>query len=162
MIKKILIALLVILVLIQFIRPAKNVSDAAEPQAITNVYPVPGNVNEILKKACYDCHSNNTRYPWYSNIQPVYWWLNDHIQEGKEELNFSEFGTYNMKRRAKKLKKVAGEVKEGEMPLNSYTWMHKEAVLTQAEIDILVTWSSDLSKKIALENNIDLTEKKEN
>lgn len=160
MLKKILIVLLLALVVIQFIRPAKNRSTAEEPQSITKVYQVPDNVNEILKKACYDCHSNNTRYPWYNNIQPIYWWLNDHIQEGKKELNFSEFGTYTAKRQAKKLKKVAEEVKEGEMPLNSYTWMHKDAILTDEEVSTIVNWASDLSNKIAIENHIDMTEKR--
>lgn len=160
MLKKILIVLLLAFVVIQFIRPAKNRSTAEEPQSITKVYQVPDNVNEILKKACYDCHSNNTRYPWYNNIQPIYWWLNDHIQEGKKELNFSEFGTYTAKRQAKKLKKVTGEVKEGEMPLNSYIWMHKDAILTDEEVSTIVNWAGDLSNKIAIENNIDMTEKR--
>jgi hypothetical protein len=147
--KKIFIGLAVVFVAIQFIRPAKNADAAITANHIEQLYPVPENVHAILAKACYDCHSNNTRYPWYDNIQPVTWWLNDHIKEGKDELNFSEFGTYTLQRQAKKLKKSAHEVDEGEMPLSSYTIMHTDAKLTDAEKQVLMSWAKDLSLKIS-------------
>src|SRR5690348_9264789 len=112
MLKKIVLLLLTAFIIIQFIRPAKNVSQTPDEAAIEKLYAVPADVETILKKACYDCHSNNTRYPWYNNIQPVTWWLNHHIQEGKGELNFSEFGKYTKEKQAKKLKKSAKEVQE--------------------------------------------------
>ena len=90
MIKKILIALLVVFVIIQFFRPEKNDSNDLT-HAISTKYNVPENIQTMLKGACNDCHSNNTTYPWYSNIQPVAWWLNDHIEHGKGHLNFSSF-----------------------------------------------------------------------
>src|SRR5687768_15468360 len=117
--RKILIGLLVAFIIIQFIRPAQNKSLASQPNDITVTMAVPTDVQQILHKACYDCHSNNTAYPWYSYIQPVYWWLNHHVAEGKDELNFSEFGTYNLKRKLKKFNEISGEVTEGEMPLKS-------------------------------------------
>ena len=98
---------------------------------ISKVYVVPDSVTQILKTSCYDCHSNNTVYPWYSKIQPVAWWLNDHIEEGKREINFSEFATYRIGRQYKKMDEIIKQVKEDEMPLSSYTLIHKNAILTQ-------------------------------
>lgn len=148
MMKKILMGLLVVLVIIQFIRPAKNTNTATQPNDIAVVMAVPNDVNVVLRKACYDCHSNNSAYPWYANIQPVYWWLNHHIEEGKDELNFSEFGTYKLKRKIKKFNEIAGEVTEGEMPLNSYTWMHKDAKLSKEEANIVINWASLMAHKL--------------
>lgn len=148
MIKKIMIGLLVVLVIIQFIRPAKNINTASQPNDIAVAMAVPNDVQVILHKACYDCHSNNTSYPWYANIQPVYWWLNNHVEEGKDELNFSEFGTYKLKRKLKKFNEISGEVTDGEMPLESYTWIHKEAKLTQEEANKIINWANLMAKKV--------------
>ncbi len=149
LVKKVLIGLLVVLIVIQFIHPTPNANATISDKDITKLYTVPDSVQQILNKACYDCHSNNTRYPWYSKIQPVAWWLNDHITEGKRELNFSEFGSRPLAKQAKKLKKCAKEMEEGEMPLDSYTWIHKDAVLTPAEKQMLMTWFQTLSAQIA-------------
>jgi hypothetical protein len=92
--KKILLGLLFALLVVQLFRPNKNQSDVKQVNYIATVYQVPTETGVILQTSCYDCHSNNTNYPWYGNIQPVAWWLNNHIVEGKEELNFSEFGLY--------------------------------------------------------------------
>lgn len=154
MIKKILIGLAILLVMIQFIRPARNISSAEQSNDIAAHYTVPADVQQILKRSCYDCHSNNTVYPWYTNIQPIGWWMQDHINEGKEELNFSEFGSYTAKRQAKKLKKTAEEVKEGEMPLNSYLWIHKDAVLSAEQKDALINWAGSLQQQIQQANNL--------
>ncbi len=148
-VKKIMLGLLAALVVIQFIHPAKNANAEITAMDITKMYAVPDSVQLILKKACNDCHSNNTVYPWYNNIQPVAWWLNNHIEEGKEELNLSEFGKRPLARQAKKLKKLAREVEEGEMPMDSYTWIHKDAKLTEAEKNMLMTWARTLSDEIA-------------
>ncbi len=154
MIRKILIGLLIVLVIIQFIHPAKNQSEGIAANDITKSFGVPDDVQVILKKACNDCHSNNTVYPWYSKIQPVDWWLNDHVVDGKRHLNFSEFITYPAKKQRKKLEEVIETVKEGEMPLNSYTWIHKEAILTEAEKLTLSNWADTLSKSIIAKNNL--------
>lgn len=151
LLKKVFIILIVSLVIIQFIRPAKNTGDTAGAQSMNTLHPIPDSVNKILDKACYDCHSNSTRYPWYFNIQPVAWWMNDHIKDGKDELNFSEFGKRKTENQVKKLKKVAKEVEEGEMPLDSYTWIHKEAILTDAEKKIVIDWATNLSQQIAMQ-----------
>lgn len=141
MLKKILLFLLIAFIIIQFIRPAKNIA-ARGPQHIEAVYPMPDNVKSIMRVACYDCHSDSTRYPWYNNVQPLTWWLNDHVSEGKEELNFSQFGTYTSKRKIKKLQKVVREVNEGEMPLDSYTWIHYDAKLSPEQKKAIEDWAN--------------------
>src|ERR1700751_2314896 len=96
--KKILMAVLIIFIGIQFVRPEKNESKEMSATDIANMYVIPQDVSAILKKSCYDCHSNNTVYPWYAEVQPVGWWMNSHIEDGKDEVNFSEFGTYSAAR----------------------------------------------------------------
>ncbi len=147
--KRALIVLVVFLVVIQFIHPAKNQNTTINANDIVNTYQVPDDVHKILAKACYDCHSNNTTYPWYSKIQPVDWWLNDHVNDGKRHLNFSEFGSYSTKRKAKKLKEVAGTITDNEMPLGSYTLIHRNAILTEVEKAVVVNWARSLSTQIA-------------
>jgi exonuclease VII small subunit len=143
--------LLVALVLIQFYRPERNINPNTTADDIVNAYSVPADVASVLHKACYDCHSNNTNYPWYNNFQPVALWLDDHVREGKDELNFSEYGSFKTKRKLKKLKEIVKEVEEGEMPLDSYTWIHGEAKLTAAEKQLLIDWAKGLSTKITME-----------
>ncbi len=138
--KKILILLIIIFIVIQFIRPPKNIAAGISANDITSHYAVPSDVQSILKKACYDCHSNNTVYPWYANIQPVYWWLNRHIHDGKEHLNFSEFTAYPISRQYKKLDDISDEVKQGDMPLPAYTYEHVNARLTPQEKEKIFTW----------------------
>lgn len=148
MVKKILYGLLAVLIIIQFIRPERNISELPSENDIRVQYPLPANVQSILKRACYDCHSNNTSYPWYTNIQPVGWFLQNHVNEGKEELNFSEFATYSAKKADHKLDEVIEMVEEKEMPLESYTLIHKEAILTAEETETLINWAKDLRKTI--------------
>ena len=156
MIKKILIGLLLILVAIQFIRPAKNQSAELSANDISRAYPVPADMQDLLKTSCADCHSNNTVYPWYSKVQPVAWWLANHVEDGKKELNLSEFAAYSPKKQTHKLKEVIEQVKEEEMPLNSYTWVHKNAKLTNEHRWALSSWADALRKEIAAKNNLDL------
>lgn len=148
MTRNILLGLLLVLVLIQFVRPEKNQATGVSPNDITTKYAVPASVHAILKRSCFDCHSNNTTYPWYDNIQPVSWWLNHHIQEGKGELNFSEFATYAPKKANHKLEEIGESVTEGWMPLNSYLWIHHDAKLTPQEAKLVANWASQLQKQI--------------
>ncbi len=160
MFKKILIVLLVILVIIQFIRPGRNISAAVSPNDIGHKYHVPENIKSILKTSCNDCHSNNTVYPWYSNVQPVAWWLQNHVNEGKSELDFSEFLTYSPKKAHHKMEEVIEMVKENEMPLNSYLWVHKDAKLSADQKKLLTDWADGIMKEIAVANNLKPEEKK--
>ncbi|ATP55601.1 cytochrome C [Pedobacter ginsengisoli] len=139
-IKKILLGLLVIFILIQFVQPARNKSRQVMPNDISKIVSVPSDVQGILKKACYDCHSNNTEYPWYVNMQPMHWFMNNHIQSGKAELNFSEFGSYTSRRQQSKLRSIENSLKDGSMPLNSYTLIHRNAILTKTEKLLLMNW----------------------
>jgi uncharacterized membrane protein len=147
--KKILYALLIAFIAIQFIHPTQNKSCKASLLHISKVFGVPQNVNAIFTKACNDCHSNNTFYPWYANMQPSAWWLNNHVHEGKDEINFDEFGTYSLRRMYKKLSEIKTQVaEEKEMPLDSYTWMHAEAKLTDAERKIIGEWANGLQDSL--------------
>jgi hypothetical protein len=144
MLKKILLALGVLLLLIQFYPRAKKNSNPSMLSDITRVHLLPDSVQQILKTSCYDCHSNNSVYPWYAYIQPVSWWLNDHIIEGKKELNFSEFANYSLARQYRKLEEISKEVKEDEMPLSSYTIIHRYAKLSTGQKLLLSNWTINL------------------
>jgi len=149
-IKPIAFVLLAALIIIQFFKPERNLSSSETIAAndISKLYPVPQEVASILKTSCYDCHSNNTHYPWYSNFQPVAWWLADHVKEGKGELNFSEFASYRIGKQYRKLEKMNSEVKEGEMPLESYTFIHGDAKLNPAQKEKLISWASEIRDSI--------------
>ena len=145
----ILLTLLFAFILIQFIRPPKNRISSQHPaNDISHIYDIPSDVQKILKNACYDCHSNNTRYPWYVNIQPIGWFMAGHIRSGKEELNFDDYGSYSSKRQRNKLKRMKEQVEEGEMPLSSYTLMHPEARLTTVQKQLVTTWIDSTLDKI--------------
>lgn len=148
MFRKILLALLVIMVVIQFIRPEKNQATGVSANDITTKYAVPADVHAVLKRSCFDCHSNNTVYPWYDNIQPVAWFLNHHVEEGKGELNFSEFATYTPKRARHKLDEIGETITEGEMPLDSYLWIHHDAKLKPEEAKLVTDWAKGLQAQI--------------
>ena len=132
--------LLILLIGIQFIRPARNYSGAISENSLGRLYEIPDTVSWVLQKACFDCHSNNTRYPWYSNVQPFGWMLANHIRKGKTDLNFDEFGTYSARKQKNKLKAVVNQIRDDNMPLRSYTWMHKDARLSEEEKQLLINW----------------------
>jgi hypothetical protein len=148
--KKIGMALFAIVVLIQFIRPERNGNWEKSDNDISMAINVPSNVQQILETSCYDCHSNHTTYPWYTNIQPIGLWMQHHVDEGKEELNFSEFKTYKPKRQKHKLEEIAEQVNEHEMPLSSYTLIHKNAILTPEQNVALVSWAKQEFEKIII------------
>ncbi len=148
MLKKIGYALLAVFIILQFIRPEKNISEVPSENDIRVKYHVPSDVLAILKRSCYDCHSNNTEYPWYANIQPVGWWLKDHVDEGKDELDFSEFGTYSAKKADHKLDEVIELIEDKEMPLESYLIMHGDAELSEDEAAAVITWAKELRTQL--------------
>lgn len=148
--KNIGIALIVILIVIQFFRIDKTtqpINTAKDFIFVTNANP---EVANILRVACYDCHSNQPVYPWYTNVAPVSWWVKNHINEGSRHLNFSLWGEYKDKRKHHKLEECIELVEEGEMPMSSYTWMHKEAKLTDAQKLQLVAYFKGLKDQIQL------------
>lgn len=132
--------IVVLLLLLQFYPRAKDNVKGSQAKHIATLYPVPDSVERLLSVACYDCHSNSTSYPWYYNIQPLAWWLDDHITEGKKELNFSDFAGYNLAKQYHKLEEVEEFVNEDAMPLQSYTITHRAANLTETQKKTLVEW----------------------
>ena len=146
--KVIAIVVFVVVIGIQFFRPNKNISND-QTKHLSMLYPLPDSVDTILKIACYDCHSNNTRYPWYAEIQPVGWWLNDHIQEGKHDLNFSEFASYRIRKQYRRLEQIGQLVEKNEMPIPAYLIEHKDAVLTQPQKELLYSWIKSTRDSIA-------------
>lgn len=139
--KKVVTVLILLLIGMQFIpRPPKNSVSDISTNSIDKVVDVPDSIMSILKTFCYDCHSNNTNYPWYSNIQPVSFFLNSHIVKGKEELNFDEFGSYSKRRQQSKLKSIVSQVKKEIMPLTSYKLLHNEARLSDEVRNMLIKW----------------------
>ena len=145
--KKIGLGLLAALLIIQFFRPERNLGATTLPNDITQVANVPPDVQAILKRSCYDCHSNRTNYPWYMEVQPVAWYLAHHIEEGKGELNFNEFGTYKPKKQLHKLQEIAKELEKGDMPLTSYTLIHRETNLSDAERTLVINWADSMAAK---------------
>ena len=143
----------IIFLLIQLYQPARNISFEQDITGnFTKVYNVPKNVEIILRTSCYDCHSNNTYYPWYSYIQPARFFMERHIKEGKEELNFNEFGNYSKRRQNSKLKAISKEIESNEMPLSSYTLIHKNAILTASQKKKVLDWINKIEDSISSQN----------
>ena len=146
--KTILVILIIAFIIIQFFKPEKNLGEEIASHQISAVQNVPADVQQILKVSCYDCHSNTTYYPWYSKIQPVAWFLDDHIVEGKKELNFSEFANFPTYRRYKKFKEIQKQIKEGEMPIYSYTILHRDAVMDTVQKTAVIDWAANAMKEM--------------
>lgn len=132
-----------IVLVIQVIPVERNVSTVQPGQSFEKTEKVPANVAAILKVSCYDCHSNNTRYPWYSVLQPGAWFMTRHIKKGKEELNFDEFNNYSKRRKKAKIKSIISQIEKDEMPLKSYRMMHGNARLSADEKKELLDFFRD-------------------
>nr|WP_314836747.1 heme-binding domain-containing protein [uncultured Flavobacterium sp.] len=152
-IKKILFIGLIIFLLMQLYQPARNESFEQDITSnFTKVYKVPKNVETIFRTSCYDCHSNNTFYPWYSYIQPTRFFMESHINEGKENLNFNEWGNYSGRKQKNKLDRIAKQIKSNEMPLASYTLIHKNATLSASQKKEVLDWINKTKDSISLQN----------
>ena len=127
-----------IVLVIQVIPVERNVSTVPAGQSFEKTEKVPANVAAILKVSCYDCHSNNTRYPWYSELQPGAYFMAQHIKEGKEELNLDEFNDYSKRRKKAKIKSIISQIEKEEMPLKSYLLLHPDAGLTPNKKKVLL------------------------
>ncbi|MFV8376996.1 heme-binding domain-containing protein [Flavobacterium sp. LB1P71] len=152
-IKKILIIGFFIFLLMQLYQPARNESFEQELTAnFTKMYDVPKNVETILRTSCYDCHSNNTNYPLYSYIQPARFFMEEHIKDGKKDLNFNAFGNYSKRKQENKLEAIIKQIKSDEMPLASYTLLHKNAIVTPAQKEEIINWINKTKDSLSLEN----------
>ena len=146
-IKKMALIFLILLIVIQFFtidKTTKPIDVSTDILALTSANP---EISGILKTSCYDCHSNQPVYPWYTNIAPLSWWIKHHINEGSHHLNFSEWGTYSKKRKNHKLDECVEMLNENEMPLTSYTIVHKDAKLTNNQKNLLINWFSTLKEQ---------------
>lgn len=132
-----------IVLVIQVIPVERNVSTVPPGQSFERTEKVPANVAAILKVSCYDCHSNNTRYPWYSELQPGAWFMAQHIKKGRDELNFDEFNNYSKRRKKAKIKSIISQIEKDEMPLKSYRMMHGNARLSADEKKELLDFFRD-------------------
>lgn len=146
-IKKIVLLLLVVFIIAQFFGPDKNEGDFTSVEAFYADTNPPEDVKIILENACNDCHSDSTNYPWYSNITPVNYWLADHIEHGTKHFNVSKWNDYSDKKKDHKLDELIEMVDEKEMPLESYTWAHGEAKLSQDQIDAVINWAKTVRLK---------------
>jgi hypothetical protein len=144
---KIVVVLVVIgLIAIQFFRIDKINPPIVESETLEAAIAVPADISQILGRACNDCHSHKSVYPWYSNIQPPGWFLKNHIDDGRRQLNFSIFNTYSPQRKAKKLEEICEQVETKEMPLPSYLWIHRESILTESDAKALCDWTKEGTK----------------
>jgi hypothetical protein len=142
--KKIAILLIIVLIGIQFVPTTYNISDEVFETDFTKIYDAPQNIKNLLKTSCYDCHSNNTNYPWYSKVQPGAWFMENHINEGKEELNFNTYGEYSRRRKKSKLKSIISQIKDDEMPITSYILIHRDAKISKEDKTIITKWLTNL------------------
>ncbi|MGH7785080.1 MAG: heme-binding domain-containing protein [Candidatus Binatia bacterium] len=148
-IKIIIVVLVVALIAIQFFRPDRTNPAINDSDTLIVSMQVPPQVGGILERSCNDCHSNKTVYPWYTNIAPISWWLSNHISEGRSELNMSVWNTYTAKRKLNKLEAVCEQVRSGDMPLPSYLWIHRDAVLREGDAKTICDWTDAERAKMA-------------
>lgn len=134
-----------IVLVIQVIPVERNVSTVPPGQSFEKTEKVPANVAAILKVSCYDCHSNNSRYPWYSELQPGAWFMAQHIKKGRDELNFDEFNNYSKRRKKAKIKSIISQIEKEEMPLKSYLMLHSSARLSAADKMDLIDFFNTLN-----------------
>lgn len=148
----ILLAFVVVAIVIQFFRPGIAPLPVNRSHTMQSWMYVPANVDLMIRRACYDCHSNETKWPWYARIAPVSWWVKRDVSEGRQELNFSEFATYSKVRKTRELQAAFEEVRTGDMPLRTYLAMHKNAQLSEADKKAFCAWAR--SSKGAIEETM--------
>ena len=148
-VKIIAVVLLVGFVVIQFVPTERNQSNVVPKTDFLLVNRTPENMSALLQESCYDCHSNNTDYPWYNKIQPVAWFMEDHVKDGKSELNFNEWDMLSIRRKNSKLKSIISQVKDNEMPLSSYAFIHLNAAFSEAEKQSVIQYITQLKDSLS-------------
>lgn len=158
--KWILLVFAIAVLVIQFVRPEKNISKEPTSIAIAQHYPVPQTIQSVLQRSCNDCHSNNTVYPWYTEIQPFGWWLNKHIRDGKRGVNFDEYASYRLMKQYHRFNDIIEQVQEDKMPLPSYLIIHRYAKLTKEEKNELVQWCTAMRDSMKAKFPVDSLERR--
>jgi len=146
--KKIVIAIVILLVVIQFFPVNLPEVNTDNPGDLLKNADVPEEVAEIFKTSCYDCHSNETVYPWYSHVAPISYLVKRDVEKGREELNFSEWTKLKKSKKLYKLDEIGDEVKEGDMPMPVYTIIHSHAKLTDKQKELIVNWADEYAEKV--------------
>ena len=146
--KKIVIALVIVFIGIQWIPSSKNETKSTIDTDFLIAFKASEEVSTIFKTSCYDCHSNNTYYPWYSRIQPMRYMMDTHVKNGKKDLNFNEFNTYSKRRQKSKLKSIISQLENDEMPLKAYTLLHKAAKLSVSEKTLVIDWVQQIKDSL--------------
>ena len=147
-IKIAVIVLALALLVGQFIRPDFTNPVVVDAETLAASTEVPANVQQVLERSCTDCHTNQTRDPWYSKVTPFNWFLADHIAEGRHELNFSVWNTYKTDRKIRKLDELCEQVEHGAMPLPSYLWIHRDAALSESDKTLLCSWAKTETSRL--------------
>lgn len=143
------IVLFIAFVAVQFYRPDFTNPPIVESENLFANNYMPENVETVLVRSCADCHSNETVYPWYSRISPASWFLADHINEGRREMNFSTWNASDARRKNKKLEEICEQIESREMPLPSYLWIHRHAKLSDEEVKTLCDWTNQERQKLS-------------
>lgn len=147
--KKALYIIVILLIVIQFIpNELPKVSTSNPNDLLVNNKDIPENVKMILSTSCYDCHSNETHYPWYSYVAPVSFLVNRDTKEGRGKFNFSDWTTYKKTDMAEILDEISEEVSDGEMPMKIYTLIHRDASLSDSDKEIIVNWAEEFAEKL--------------
>jgi hypothetical protein len=142
------IVLLIVLAGIQFIPSGSNQSAVVPSTDFVKVFNINEDIAQTLSNSCYDCHSNHTNYPWYNRVQPISLLLENHIEKAKEELNFSEFASYSSRKQKTKLKSIISQIENDEMPLASYTIIHRNARLSKEKKEALIDYLNSIRKSL--------------
>jgi hypothetical protein len=159
-VKGVVLVLVVAFIVIQFIRPERNDHTRPAGTRVTDLFQVPDSVQGILQTSCYDCHSDSTRYPWYFSVQPVAWFLADHIHDGRRGLNFDEYALYRPFQQFGKLVQIERHIRNGSMPLPSYLLIHRDAVLSQEKKDMLIAWTEAMRDTLKTRYPLDSLERR--
>jgi hypothetical protein len=154
MTRRILFFSLAIFFVMQLFQPERNTSNENLKTELANHYKIPDSVETLLNTICYDCHSNNTDYPWFINVQPIGWYMQSKIKTGKKHLNFSEFGNYTKEQAIRKLSEIEDVMKTNRMPLKSYKWYNKEADLNDQQRNAITRWASKLKETIQWDSSM--------
>jgi hypothetical protein len=149
MVKRAALGLCLVGVAVQFYRPARTNPPVDPARNVVSAASIPADVSAILTRSCFDCHSNETRWPWYSAVVPMAWGVANHVTEGRAQMNFSEWGAYAPRKRVAMLEKMCDEVREGKMPLPQYLLLHSDARLTEADWKAVCDWSMDEADRLA-------------
>lgn len=147
--RRALVGLVVVLGVLQFANPPRSNPPVVSGHDLLATNPPPERIVAQLRAACYDCHSNETEWPWYSRVAPISWWIAHHVEDGRKHLNFSEWPHDRLRRARSLWQNIRDEVEAGDMPLPSFTWAHPEARLSAADRQALAEWADQEAARIS-------------